>query len=98
MHTLKFWGTICKAYRSIDHGHEVTNNSISKFVRDTEHTNGIENFWVILKQAHMNVYPEFNLKHLQRYVKNYSGGCEDCTARLERNDACSQRAYAGVHP
>ena len=60
MHTLKFWGIICKAYRGIDRGHEAVNHSATQFVHDMEHTNGIESFWVVPKRAHKGVYHKFS--------------------------------------
>ena len=73
MHTLKFWGIICKAYRGIDRGHEAVNHSATQFVHDMEHTNGIESFWVVPKRAHKGVYHKFSVQHLQRYVANFAG-------------------------
>ena len=37
------------------------------------HTNGIESFWSMLKRAHKGTYHKISVKHLQRYVDEFSG-------------------------
>jgi hypothetical protein len=36
------------------------------------HTNGIENFWSVIKNEIRGVYHHISLKYLQRYVNEYS--------------------------
>jgi hypothetical protein len=36
------------------------------------HTNGIENFWSVVKDGVRDVYHHISLKYLQRYVHEYS--------------------------
>ena len=63
-----------KSYQGMaDFIHETVNHSVSEYVRDMAHTNGIESFWAVLKRAHKGVYHKFSVKHLQRYVTDFAG-------------------------
>lgn len=60
-------------YVGMDRAHETVNHSAREFVRDMAHTNGIESHWATLKRAHKGVFHKFSVKHLQRYVDEFSG-------------------------
>jgi len=53
--------------------HKSVCHSAGEYVCDMTHTNGIESFWAVLKRAHKGVYHKFSVKHLQRYVTDFSG-------------------------
>ena len=53
--------------------HEAVKHSVSEYVRDMAHTNGIESFWSMLKRGYHGVYHKMSKKHLQRYVNEFSG-------------------------
>jgi len=55
-----------------DYDHHSVNHSVSEYVRDQVHTNGIESFWAVLKRAHVGVYHRMSPKHLQRYVCEFA--------------------------
>lgn len=55
-----YWGLIEYAHRMIDHRQEYVNGSI--------HTNGIENFWSLLKRTIKGTYISVEPFHLDRYV------------------------------
>ena len=38
-----------KCYQGIPHRHETVKHSVSQYVKDQAHTNGIESFWALLK-------------------------------------------------
>ena len=62
-----------KGYHGLPFEHETVKHSISEFVRDQAHTNGIESFWAMLKRGYHGTYHHMSAKHLQRYVNEFSG-------------------------
>lgn len=58
-----------RSYQGLDNEyvHEVINHSI-EYVRDNVHTNGIENFWTLLKRTIKGTYISVEPSHLSRYV------------------------------
>jgi transposase-like protein len=57
------------SYRGLDSDyiHEVINHSI-EYVKDNVHTNGIENFWALLKRMLKGTYVSVEPFHLSRYL------------------------------
>lgn len=51
-----------------DYNHEVVNHSVAEYVRGNVHTNGIENFWSLLKRTLHGTYVSVESFHLGRYV------------------------------
>lgn len=62
-----------KSYRGLPFDHETVKHSISEYVRDQAHTNGIESFWALLKRGYHGTYHHMSPKHLQRYVNEFAG-------------------------
>ena len=64
-----------RAYHGMsDVKHEAVKHSVSEYVRDMAHTNGmIESFWSMLKRGYQGVYHHMSAKHLQRYVNEFAG-------------------------
>ena len=62
-----------KGYRGMPFEHEAVKHSISEFVREAAHTNGIESFWALLKRGYHGTYHHMSPKHLQRYVNEFAG-------------------------
>ena len=60
-------------YKGMPFDHEAVNHSISEYVRDQAHTNGIESFWAMLKRGYHGTYHHMSAKHLSRYVGEFSG-------------------------
>ncbi len=58
-----------RSYRGLDNDyiHEVINHSI-EYVRENVHTNGIENFWALLKRTLKGTYVSVEPFHLSKYV------------------------------
>ena len=52
--------------------HETVKHSVAEYVRGQAHTNGIESFWAMLKRAHMGTFHKMSVKHLNRYVQEFS--------------------------
>jgi hypothetical protein len=51
-----------------DYVHEVVNHAV-EYVRGTVHTNGIENYWSLLKRTIKGTYVSVEPYHLRRYVE-----------------------------
>ena len=60
--------------------HESVNHSVGEYVRGQAHTNGAESFWALLKRGYYGVFHQMSVKHLHRYVNEFSGrhnlGCD----------------------
>lgn len=54
-----------------DYIHSVVNHSI-EYVRGNVHTNGIENFWSLMKRTIKGTYVSVSPEHLQKYVEEQS--------------------------
>ena len=64
-------------YQGMPFDHETINHSISEYVRDQAHTNGIESFWSMLKRGYHGTYHHMSAKHLDRYVGEFAGRHND---------------------
>ena len=60
------------AYQGLEN-HEAVKHSISEWVRDQAHTNGIESFWALLKRGYYGTFHHVSPKHLHRYVSEFAG-------------------------
>lgn len=61
------------AYRGMPFEHEAVKHSVSEYVRDQAHTNGIESFWATLKRGYHGTFHHVSAKHLHRYVAEFAG-------------------------
>ena len=61
-----------RSYEGLDN-HESVKHSVSEYVKDQAHTNGIESFWAMLKRGYHGTYHHMSEKHLDRYVQEFSG-------------------------
>ena len=59
-------------YNRMPRSHKVVRHSAKEFVRGEVHTNGIEAWFSMLKRGYIGVYHNFSVKHLQRYVAEFS--------------------------
>ena len=66
-----------RAYVGIERPHESVKHSVSEYVKDQAHTNGIESFWAMLKRGYHGTYHHMSKKHLNRYVNEFSGRHND---------------------
>ena len=64
-------------YKGMRFEHETVKHSVSEYVRDQAHTNGIESFWSMLKRGYHGTYHHMSPKHLDRYVTEFSGRHND---------------------
>ena len=59
-------------YQGMPFEHETVKHSVSEYVRDQAHTNGIESFWATLKRGYHGTYHHISPKHLHRYVNEFA--------------------------
>ena len=62
-----------RSYQGLPYKHESVKHSVSQYVKDQAHTNGIESFWALLKRGYHGTYHHMSEKHLDRYVGEFSG-------------------------
>ena len=62
-----------KGYYGLPFKHEAVKHSISEYVRNQAHTNGIESFWSMLKRGYHGTYHHMSSKHLGRYIEEFAG-------------------------
>ena len=60
------------AYDSLPFPHESVRHSVSEYVNNMAHTNGVESFWATLKRAHKGTFHKLSPKHLDRYVQEFA--------------------------
>ena len=73
-----------KGYSGLDglfFTHESVKHSAREYVNGMAHTNGIESVWAVLKRGYNGTFHHFSVKHLQRYVDEFTfrlneGNCE----------------------
>ncbi len=53
--------------------HASVRHGIGEYVRGDVHIQGIESFWSMLKRAHKGTFHKMSPKHLDRYVREFSG-------------------------
>ncbi len=53
--------------------HEAVKHSVSEYVNDQAHTNGLESVWAMLKRGYHGTYHQMSPKHMDRYVTEFAG-------------------------
>lgn len=61
-----------RAYQGLPN-HQTVKHSVGEYVDGQAHTNGIESFWSMLKRGYHGTYHRMSAKHLDRYVREFSG-------------------------
>ena len=54
------------------YNHASVKHSAREYVNGMIHTNGIESVWAILKRGYTGTFHHFSLKHVQRYVDEFT--------------------------
>ena len=64
-----------KVYNALKpfYDHESVNHSVSEYVREQAHTNGMESFWALLKRGYHGTFHHMSPQHLHRYVNEFAG-------------------------
>jgi transposase-like protein len=53
--------------------HETVRHSVSEYVREQAHVNGVESFWAGLKRGYHGTFHHVSPEHLDRYVREFAG-------------------------
>lgn len=62
-----------KSYTGLkNYKHKSVNHSAKEFVNGMAHTNGIESVWAVLKRGYNGIYHNMSLKHLSRYIDEFT--------------------------
>ena len=69
----KLYTDSAAAYNDVPYERETVRHTVGEFVRGKVHTNGIESFWALLKRGHYGIYHQMSVKHLHRYLTEFSG-------------------------
>lgn len=83
------------SYTGIGYKHGTVNHSAKQYVDGMAHTNSIESVWAVLKRGYYGIYHQFSVKHLQRYVDEFTfrlneGNCKIHT--MDRINSLSDRS------
>ncbi|MBN2570247.1 MAG: IS1595 family transposase [Deltaproteobacteria bacterium] len=52
--------------------HGIVKHSVGEYVNGKAHTNGVESFWALLKRGYYGTFHHMSVKHLHRYVNEFS--------------------------
>jgi transposase-like protein len=66
--------------------HHIVNHSAKQFVDGMSHTNGIESVWAVLKRGFYGTYHSFSVKHLQRYVNEFTCRLNEGNVKIHTMD------------
>ena len=66
-----------RGYMGLPHKHKTVKHSVSQYVNDQAHTNGIESFWALLKRGYHGTFHHIFEKHLDRYIGEFAGRYND---------------------
>ena len=77
--------------------HESVKHSAKEFVRGMANTNSIESVWAVLKRGYNGVYHNFSVKHLARYISEFTFRLNEGNVRRDTIDRLESiiRASAG---
>ena len=77
------------AYRQIErkgYQHEALNHSANQYVDGMAHTNGIESVWAVLKRGLMGTFHHVSVKHLDRYVGEFTFRLNEGNCQVDTKD------------
>lgn len=68
------------------YAHQTVKHAAGEYVKGNAHTNGIENFWSLLKRGINGIYHQVSPKHLHRY-------CNEYAYRFNNRQVCQQEKF-----
>ena len=79
-----------KSYKGLSgYKHETVSHSAGQYVNHQASTNGIESFWALLKRGYVGTHHWWSIKHLHRYISEY-------TYRQNTRDLSGESAIANI--
>lgn len=66
--------------------HSTVNHSAKEYVNGMAHTNGIESVWAVLKRGYNGVYHKMSVKHLGRYVDEFTFRLNEGNVQIDTID------------
>ncbi|MEM1403118.1 MAG: IS1595 family transposase [Pseudomonadota bacterium] len=75
--------------------HQSVNHSAKQFVDGMAHTNGIESVWAVLKRGYYGTYHQFSVKHLARYVDEFTFRLNEGNVRIDTIDRMKSMVRGG---
>ena len=75
------------AYQGMKHrSHWAVKHSANEYVKGMAHTNGIESFWSVLKRGLLGTYHHVLVKHLGRYVDEFTFRLNEGNVKIHTMD------------
>ena len=56
----------------VQYDHKIVNHSAREYVDGMAHANGVESVWVVLKRGYYGTYHNWSVKHMHRYVNEFT--------------------------
>lgn len=79
-----------------EYNHLSVNHSAKEYVNGMAHTNGMESVWAVLKRGYYGTFHNFSVKHLQRYVNEFSFRLNEGRCAMESMDRVTALFYKAV--
>ena len=76
--------------------HSTVKHSSKEFVNGMAHTNGIESFWSVLKRGYNGVYHNWSVKHMQRYINEFTFRLNEGNSKIDTIDRLKSLCSASV--
>ena len=86
------------AYTGMPFDHETVKHSLSEYVRDAAHTNGIESLWSMMKRAHKGTFHKISPKHLDPLRSGIGRAEQSPRGRHGGHDGGDGRRHGGQAP
>ena len=70
----------------VSYDHKTVKHSAREYVNGMAHTNGIESVWAVMKRGYNGVYHNWSLKHMKRYINEFSFRLNDGNCKIDTID------------
>lgn len=78
------------------YNHGTVNHSAKEYVNGMVHTNGIESVWAVLKRGYNGVYHNMSVKHLRKYVNEFTFRLNDGDVKRHTLDRIDSLVDASI--